>query len=113
MDEGALASEWTVGRKCPGRRRRVSIALSQNFFFLAINAILPCGYPTIFLLLFLPSVFFSFEKIYYLGYKLGNQNEGGPCRSRAGGGERHRINSNQDSTLRLCFVLEALRLLQK
>ena len=62
MDEGALASERMVGRKCPGWRLRVSIALSQNFFFLAINAILPCGYPMIFLFLFLPSVFFSFEK---------------------------------------------------
>ena len=63
MGAGALAAEQTVGGKRPGWRLRVSIALGENFFFLAIKSILPCvSDPTIFLFLFV-FVFLSFFSI--------------------------------------------------
>lgn len=42
VDAGALAAERTMGRKCPGWRFGVSMALGENVFFLAMNSILPC-----------------------------------------------------------------------
>lgn len=72
MDAGALAAEQTIDGRRPGWRLRVSIALGENFFLLAVKSILSCvSDPTIFLFLF---VFFSSAfsplKMCYLGFKI-------------------------------------------